>query len=218
MALAIQTAGSFTIKELFSKLCQRRCDGKGCNTLAPYMDVFMLTRRCLSISGGCPFPYGPVSLNMLANNDCLVKESRPPHSFLAIIGDYGLDSDDDFDLSRCEMEVYYDYDEVKAAIWSGDNKVAKLGFEAFDCNKAKDDPYWRLTSVKAPWLDKLGTHAEYGVFCNICMANEAWYVFSSTPDLSVVPLMRLRDLTEHMEKEHIGEVTQGVRLAGQEAH
>jgi len=179
------------------------------------MDVFMLTRRCLSISGGCPFPHGPVSLDMFANYDCLVKDPLPPHSFLTVIGEYG--SSPQATLSRREREVYYDYDEVKAAIWSGDSRVAKLRFEAFDHIAAEDDMYWSLTSVKAPWLDKIGTRAEYGVFCNICVANEACSKYSSAPDLSMVPFMRLPDLTDHMEKYHKGEVTQGVRLAGQEA-
>lgn len=84
----------------------------------------------------------------------------------------------------------------------------EIEFEAFDRNTAEDDPYWSLTSVKAPWLDKLGTHAEYGVFCNTCVANGVHHMIPSAPNLSVVPFMKQSDLAKH-----ICEVTQDVRLA-----
>ncbi|KAI1539217.1 hypothetical protein PtrSN002B_004753, partial [Pyrenophora tritici-repentis] len=39
MAISIQTAHKFTIKDLFAKLCQRMCDGSGCDKFAPYLDA-----------------------------------------------------------------------------------------------------------------------------------------------------------------------------------
>ncbi|QRD04130.1 hypothetical protein JI435_443030 [Parastagonospora nodorum SN15] len=44
MALAINTAHSFTLKQLFAKVYQKQCSIKGCENPAPYMDIFILTR------------------------------------------------------------------------------------------------------------------------------------------------------------------------------
>jgi hypothetical protein len=88
MALGIQTADSFTFKELFGKLCQTKCNGNGCTKLAPYLDVFMLTRRCLSISGGCPFPLGPLNVDIMENNLDNATKQLLIYSFLPIPGRY----------------------------------------------------------------------------------------------------------------------------------
>jgi hypothetical protein len=68
MALGIDTAHTFNITQLFEKLCQMKCDGKDCDTYAPYLDVFTLTRMCLSVSGGCRIPLGPIKSNYLDEN------------------------------------------------------------------------------------------------------------------------------------------------------
>jgi hypothetical protein len=52
MAVGMNTAHYFTMAELFSKLCQKTCDGKRyngdiCGEVAPYLDVFRLSRRSL---------------------------------------------------------------------------------------------------------------------------------------------------------------------------
>ncbi|KAH5502775.1 hypothetical protein HBI52_166230 [Parastagonospora nodorum] len=125
MALGIRTADSFTIKELFYKLCQNKCDGNGCTKLAPYLDVFMLTRRCLSISGGCPFPLGPLNVDIMENNFDTDTKQLPPDSFLPIPGRYQYRSDPDpLEIPEAGREAYYDYGEVKAAMWSETPKVA----------------------------------------------------------------------------------------------
>lgn len=82
MAIAIQTAHAFTIKQLVSKLSEKYCDAKGCGKVAPYLDIFSLTRRCLSVGRGCPYPRGPINKNMLLNK-CDIDEnaSLPPQYF-----------------------------------------------------------------------------------------------------------------------------------------
>ena len=51
MAVNMDTAHYFSISELFSKLCQRTCDndlsGKVCGKVAPYIDIFTCSRRCV---------------------------------------------------------------------------------------------------------------------------------------------------------------------------
>ncbi|KAF2821473.1 hypothetical protein CC86DRAFT_250435, partial [Ophiobolus disseminans] len=42
MAVAIDTAHTFSMKQLLAKLCQKHCDGDNCGKLAPYIDVFNL--------------------------------------------------------------------------------------------------------------------------------------------------------------------------------
>jgi hypothetical protein len=42
MAMAINTEGSFIVKQPFTKLYQKTCDGRKYNKLAPYIDVFKL--------------------------------------------------------------------------------------------------------------------------------------------------------------------------------
>jgi hypothetical protein len=53
MALAIKTAHTFSIAQLFAKLCQTHCDAHTCANLAPYIDVFTMTRRCFGVGSPC---------------------------------------------------------------------------------------------------------------------------------------------------------------------
>jgi hypothetical protein len=60
MAIAIKTADRFTIMQLLAVLWQKICTEDNYGKLAPYIDVFTLQRRCLSIKGVCRSPLGPV--------------------------------------------------------------------------------------------------------------------------------------------------------------
>lgn len=55
LAVGIDAAHYFTIADLFSKLCQKSCDnillGKACGRVAPYIDVFSCSRRCVWCAG-----------------------------------------------------------------------------------------------------------------------------------------------------------------------
>ena len=83
MAIIIETAHTFTLVQLITKLCQTHCDGTGCSRLAPYIDVFKLTRRCLSINGGCPFPCPPLSIK---NQSSICSSILPRCRLIAILG------------------------------------------------------------------------------------------------------------------------------------
>lgn len=62
MAVGMNTAHYFTMAELFSKLCQKTCDGQtydgkryngdSCGKVAPYLDVFRLSRRSIECAWG----------------------------------------------------------------------------------------------------------------------------------------------------------------------
>lgn len=92
MALAINTAHNYTLRQLFTNLCQKNCDGKGCSSLAPFMDVFTLTRRCLGSEKGCPFSEVPVCKPDVYDIDDLLVDHNvefPARKFHAITGRYG---------------------------------------------------------------------------------------------------------------------------------
>jgi hypothetical protein len=213
MAVAIKTAHTFTIKEMLTKLYQTHCDGKGCTKTAPYLDVFTLTRRCLSINNGCPHPQGPVSEVMLNLNFGFEINQLPSRSFQPILCEYN----EYFELSELEGP-FFDYQEVKAALWS---KQKDHLFKTYENLSALEDPFWNLCSIPAPWISKLGIHADFGVLCELCtpidprsnqrrslaqMAEPGEAVGSdryvSSYDFEAMSFLRMTELDEHMQKMH----------------
>lgn len=66
VAIDIQTAHTFTIKQLYAKLCQQQCE-LGCGKPAPYLDVFKLRRTCLWVGGACDTSPGPKGIPELSS-------------------------------------------------------------------------------------------------------------------------------------------------------
>jgi hypothetical protein len=62
-AIAIRTAHTSTIKQLFLKVCQKHCDGDECDK---YIEIFTRMRRCLSTSIECIYPVYPLK-NLVAS-------------------------------------------------------------------------------------------------------------------------------------------------------
>lgn len=115
MAIAIQTADTFSIKQLFLKLCQKTCDGESCSKLAPYLDVFTLARRCLSVSGGCLHPCGPMNKELLNGGIGSYDEDRfPSRGFFAMVGQY-CNIWANIVIGNEEDRYYCDYRDIKAA-------------------------------------------------------------------------------------------------------
>lgn len=131
MAIGIRTAHTFTIKDLFAKLCQKSCD-MGCGRMAPYVDVFKLSSRCLWVGGLCDRSVGPE--NVLRLNLPIWRWNKmrnsPTHSseqdtenvtpddashFVAIPGCYGhcnMAGYCKIHPSPAEHRVHYDYEEA----------------------------------------------------------------------------------------------------------
>jgi hypothetical protein len=212
MAVAIKNAHTFSMKQLVEKLCQKQCDGKGCGKPAPYIDVFSLQRRCLSVGGGCPFPEGPVSEEAsgeLSISDEL--DSAPIRSFRASPGKYGSHWNQ-FEVSSDEDTTFYDYHEFYSILYEYEDACLRGRVEA------ELDRAWMLCSVMAPWLSKRGSQVEYGVFCDLCedpnLREEAvpsslqeardvegdWDV--EYPNPLRIPFMQLGDLAEHKRIYH----------------
>jgi hypothetical protein len=198
MAIAIRTAHTFTIKQLFLKLCQRYCDGAGCEKLAPYIDVFTLTRRCLSIDKGCRGQISPLNhseASKLAASkswlDCtrvtshdsethivsaftssqLLRNDRTPFAarhFYALAGTYGNQWTLRRTIHAHDDPIFYDFHDLKAAIPDMDNEQYSTIERAFS---STIDTTWNSCSTTAPWLSKTDMGAEYGVFCDQCSSN-----------------------------------------------
>ncbi|KAH7408706.1 hypothetical protein DE146DRAFT_629598 [Phaeosphaeria sp. MPI-PUGE-AT-0046c] len=157
-------------KKLLPKLYQKHCDGDKCGKLAPYVDVFGPTRRCLSIGRGCRSPCGPLFSNLVMEKPKLPLCPLPTRTFRAIPGDYGKHMWEGTMYHGIEnCDYLYDYREPKQALLCDHTKAT---FEDFGANPAERDFFWKLCSVAVPWLSKQGTTTETGVFCEICSVND----------------------------------------------
>lgn len=163
MAVAIETLHTFTIKQLFVKLCQKYCDGPDCDTLAPYVDVFGLTRRCLSIGRGCRFPCGPLYPGPVGRESEAITDRLPSRLFKTISGRYGKDRWTN-ELGR--QDYLYDFFDMKSMLLSDETR---RDFEDLEGLTAYDDRYWKLCSAAAPWLSSQGKTSETGIFCDLCI-------------------------------------------------
>jgi hypothetical protein len=232
MAIAIQTANTFTMNQLVSKMRQKYCDGHKCGELAPYIDLFTLSRRCLSVGGGCRAPCGPVNKDIVSGFLNLPEDTQLPSRSFRVpecIYEHFWDM-----LSLRAMQSakenslrFYDYEDIKAAFYSDTN--AKI-FEEFESITYEDDQCWKLCSVTVPWFDKLGIDPEYGIFCEVCndghietrglfiphslresqeipedLKQFDWTWDVPWPDHTNLPFMRVNEIEEHMRKEHPGE-------------
>jgi len=184
MAIGIHTAHTFTISELYAKLVQRTCDTTACNNLAPYLDVFTLSRRCLSVGGPCSptrilGPRNHSSLQDYCEFDAGLLSHVP--SFRAIEGTYGqkynqlsvqytetmfFDQDGQPAWKPRDTNIYYDTAAVHLKTGKHD-PVLRLTDQQAD--KIGLDPHWKLAAVVAPWLVDGGRTAEYGTFCEYCL-------------------------------------------------
>jgi hypothetical protein len=156
MVMAIKTEGTFTLKQLLAKLCQKTCDGANCNQLAPYIDVFQLSRRCLSIGNGCPIPLGSLREDCVQDLALSVSEGTSDcyHSLRhfqpyeeSVYSKFWLK----VDAPGGPRELFWDFADVKAAFLEPNNPGNVAEFALFE-TAAREDPYWKLCSVQAPWL------------------------------------------------------------------
>jgi hypothetical protein len=232
MVMAIKTEGTFTLKQLLAKLCQKTCDGANCNQLAPYIDVFQLSRRCLSIGNGCPIPLGSLREDCVQDLALSVSEGTfDCYHSLRHFQPYEESVYSKFwlkvDAPGGPRELFWDFADVKAAFLEPNNPGNVAEFALFE-TAAREDPYWKLCSVQAPWLSKFGIQAEQGVFCAVCEhtissgqynvpesiskarevlemdpADEEYveydYAFSNPMEL---PFLTVQQLEEHMKTVH----------------
>jgi hypothetical protein len=228
MAITIQTAHTFTMNQLGSKMRQKHCDAPKCGKLAPYIDVFTLSRRCLSVGGGCRVPRGPIDKDMVFGSLDLPNDTQLPsrsfradfesHMYGGFWGMLALGTPDPQDENGTR---FYDYEDIKAAFWS--DKNAEI-FEVLESITYEDDQYWKFCSVAVPWFDKLGIDPEYGVFGEVCNDGSDensellipqslresqgpppghWHLSMwdvPWPDHMDLPFMRVNELEEHMRE------------------
>jgi len=207
MAIAIGTASTFTFKALFSKLCQKSCDGKNCDKLAPYIDVFTVTRRCLGVGRGCRKDNSSPVIR--ADLEVRVKDAEfdplPLRSFQALCGNYN--SAYLFCHGHIGFEdelIFYDYDEIRAALGLEEGPLIP-GRWGTEC------PRWNRCSITAPWLQGRGYDGEYEVFCDVCDGGEGHHTASIRksagtnfyfPNSYEIPFMEKFDYEEHVQKAH----------------
>lgn len=226
MAVAIETAHTFSIEQLHSKLCQKHCDGVNCGNLAPYIDVFCLNRRCLSIAKGCRIPCGPFHPTAVIRTGCKPDLGLLPTArFKAIPGRYGCENWD----AKEPSHYFYNFDDMKSAFLCDETEQEFTDYEQMT---AEYNWIWRLCSVAAPWLSKVGMTTETGVFCEICgvfdpdnmdydpgprkLSREPWsirqakeehgspshWTYYYKPDPMWLKFMTVSELKKHMAKKH----------------
>jgi hypothetical protein len=181
MAIAIETSHTFTFAQLVPKLVQIYCDGICCTKLAPYLDVFTLTRRCLCIGAGCPHPCPPQSisyLKKLRGSDDIFARLQPKRRFAALAGSYddvwcmiGKPIDEDEDD---EATYHYSYEDIKKEFFCANTQYFFDRCERAQFKRMAERRAWKLCSVMAPWLKEQVGEVETGVFCDICECIERY--------------------------------------------
>jgi hypothetical protein len=117
---------------------------------------------------------------------------------------------------------------VKAAFLEPNNPRNVTDFALYEAASAQHDPYWKLCSVQASWLSKLGAKAEQGVFCELCEhttssgqhnvpesigrarevlemdpADEAYVEYDyAFPNPMEMPFLTVQQVEEHMKTVH----------------
>jgi hypothetical protein len=132
MALAIKTAHTFSIAQLFAKLRQTHCNAHNCANLAPYIDVFTMTRRCFGVGSPCARVPPPASqyhiMEYLSHLPSplpgpLVGHfsacQLPSRSFRAVPGTYGDGAP--WDFSEEVHGTFYAVEDLRATLWCPEN-------------------------------------------------------------------------------------------------
>ncbi|KAH7063838.1 hypothetical protein BKA63DRAFT_609002 [Paraphoma chrysanthemicola] len=218
MAIGIRTAHTFTIKQLHDKLCQETCDS-GCGRPAPYIDVCMLSRRCLWTGGACDRSMGPQTAYELsflfpwerdpAESD-LVYQIQPDDvpSFRAIPERYGHNLFRVDGISPKDADIIF-YDVALAERFF----VEKCGSKPLRDDKGSRhrlDSTWTYSAVLAPWLSIKGKHAVHGSFCEKCLAAESrrrlfeglFGIGASERNVSFMAFGPSEWLVKHLEEAH----------------
>ncbi|KAF2027949.1 hypothetical protein EK21DRAFT_91046 [Setomelanomma holmii] len=187
MAIGARTVHTFTIQQLYVKLCQVTYD-LGCGKPAPYLDVFKLRRTCLWIGGSCDNFPGPKDIV-----DVLLMFTGPGED------DYDSDEGDDEELHVARSlqvsallsasalpsfvlpslrrhlrstrqdhlrTTYYDVGEASEALArNGYAKPQSFIFEGLDES-------CKISAVFAPWTNDRSLDAIHGEFCAQCLEME----------------------------------------------
>lgn len=225
MAIGIRTAYRFSIRELFAVLCERLCGISDYRHPAPYVDLFNLSRRCLSVGRGCQTPQGftcgPRSAVQL-NNHCPIGKTGLSGfpSFHAIGIQYGYEPSDlglarKFDcydhFGYADRFIYYDTAAMHAFTNSHNPEKLWKGYFLRGGLTLGIDPCWKLSAVFAPWLSPKGGGAEYGVFYrrksivsrrNLLMRVETLRAGEYSPiemPFGTVEQMRIQEENKHKE-------------------
>ncbi|CAO2651385.1 Nn.00g039550.m01.CDS01 [Neocucurbitaria sp. VM-36] len=228
MAFAIRQADCYTIKQLFAKLCQKTCDGPKCTKFAPYLDIFTLTRRCLSL-GSAHTVDNMCATSITQINSHFWYQSHPLspfsdiyelfglRSFAPIKGVYGVNwaEPGKIKISTCDW-AFCSVEEVRE--WCR-CRGYEGKFEEMLAKGEHEPAYWRLCAVRAPWPSISGGDAEHGVFCPMCEDPEAEELDPAAmgdvdfdevmqgmeyayPDPTWIPFFSTEGLEAHMQKEH----------------
>lgn len=185
MAFAINTAHTFSINQMFSKLCQKRCDLEECYSDASYIDVFTLSRRCLSTGPHCQWTLGPRSKQNFEEHFLLPdRPELPARNFRAVIGDYVHAT---MRIGQSDDLIFYDYGDLKASMISA-NFVIEGSIPTWERDSDFYNNNWSLCSTTAPWLSFNDSRAVYGVYCDIC-----WENLDHTVSVSIGPALDLSD-------------------------
>jgi hypothetical protein len=132
--------------------------------------VFTLTRKCLSVSGGCRIPLGPLKSIYLDEN-CF--HQNPNTSTLRKFSALHDDPEEYRGLTRLgkrDKRVFHDYVEISEMVKTDQNR---RWFDRFDQQTYLDDPFWKLCVATTPWLSVQSFRAEYGIFCSSRESSES---------------------------------------------
>ncbi|KAH7076211.1 hypothetical protein FB567DRAFT_608911 [Paraphoma chrysanthemicola] len=179
LAIYIHTAQTFTIGQLYDKLCQQKCDS-GCGKHAPYLDVFKMTRQCLRVGGECGVSEGPVNQTRLANSFWKPLD-RTDSTFAFAM--YTSSAEPAFDQLKdsglpCFSIVheggrvaYYDHDEAHEFLLNkGFTKTIFLRPPFAPGFLHLPPSGWKQATVRAPWISSKGQGFVHSDFCEKCVA------------------------------------------------
>lgn len=236
MAIGIKTASNFTLSELCSKLCQKHCDY--CDELAPYMDMFMLNRRCGlgTPSTRCAGP------SWAAIPHSLIHPKAPPkmiyeETFVSVPGHHATAHAFPRILYRkCHKEfanvIYNTLNYLKhegslearpsdLAFYRGrmcHPQLVSLIYKTLSDQKGSPEAERafylgrRCSLVVAPWLSATSKSVKFAYSCRACIDRKSPFGFNHSEALKLARDITVyteeRTLAQHIEEHHPDEKDQ----------
>jgi hypothetical protein len=176
-ALALRSGHRFTMFQLFEKLCQKTCDT--CGSVAPYIDVFNLSRQCFNVGGKCQHRHVPQKAGSIV---------RVYHLTLLQIAQMGS-----FQLTNRNLHVDANNDIGGVQFYDGEAATAIREVQVQDVPNQRNG---KLVAVRAAYLHKDNDGVSSATLCAGCILN-SFYTQSLSPpghphpltiDLAKVPL------------------------------
>lgn len=179
-ALALRSGHRFTMLQLFEKLCQKTCDT--CGSVAPYIDVFNLSRQCLNVGGKCQHRHVPQVAGSMA---------RVYQLTLLQVAQMGS-----FQLTHRLFPVDANNDTGGVQFYDGEAAAAIREVQVQEVPYQKNR---KLVAVRAAYLHKNNDGVSSATLCAGCILNSFYTPYLNTR--SRLPTIELAKVSLYFDEE-----------------